>query len=217
MSSAPRTGKESPGALLNEVLGTHRSFMENVHSLMRFLDSELSKRGWKLLRPGGSYGVTRDGYGVSFAAFASWITTHAGLVFVPAGQSTLGSTANTISRVQESGLQVLVFQVRWLDKSPQEPVVWHARLRVEREAPVDDPRWADRKWEDYQNDALSKLEPERPDDGTRSGAIRPVRVSKGVSILLTGCYSEVPVVEIQTAQHAVSLLVEPALAMWSQD
>ena len=189
------------------MLAGHLNFLQSVYSLVRFLEAELTKRGWELVKNGG-YAVTRNGYSSTLATFSDdWAISQAGIAFVQEGQATLrqGVTATQIS---SEGLDVLVFQVRWLDKSPEEPVVWHARLVAKPEG-----SGKTKKWEDYQSAVFNKLEPEPRPDGARSGNVRPGHVSRGgAAIVFTGRYGEVPVAEIENQEDVVSQLIEPALA-----
>jgi hypothetical protein len=207
---APQTGvtEESPGAGLARMLAAHRTFLESVYSLIRFLEAEVTKRGWDLLK-GGGYAVTRNGKGSGLASFTStdWVTSHIGIAFVRAGQSVFAQGVTT-TQIPEDGLQVLVFQVRWLDKAPEEPVVWYARLSVEQEGPK-----KAKKWEEYQTTVFARLEPEARSAGARAGDIKPGRASiSGAAIVFTGTYGEVPVTAIETQEDVISQLVEPALA-----
>ena len=69
-----------------------------------------------------------------------------------------------------------------------------------------------RKWEEYQSMLFSRLEPEPRPDGTRSGNIKPARVSVyGAAIVVTGTYAEVPVASLLSQEDVISQLVEPAL------
>jgi hypothetical protein len=198
--------EESAGATLARVLAAQRTFLENVYSLIRFLEAEVTKRGWDLVKPGG-YLVSRDGIGSGLTKFSTWAPSQAGIAFVRRGQAQfVQSVTNT--QIPAEGLELLVFQVRWLDKAPGEPVVWHAKLAVEPEGPT-----KPRKWEDYQSTVFNRLEPEAPPDETRAGNIRPGRASiSGSAIVFTGRFAEVPVTAIQNEQDVISQLVEPALA-----
>jgi len=197
---------EAPGAKLNQMLAGQRTFLENVYSLMRFLETDLTKRGWDLVRNGG-YGITRNGMGRGLTSFASadWVMTQAGIAFVRAGQAQLFQ-GTTTTQIPPEGIEVLVFQVRWLDKAPEEPVVWYAKLLVEPEGAT-----APRKWEEYQSMVFARLEPESHADGA-SGDTKAGRVPlSGTAVIYSGRYAEVPVVAIQSEQDVISQLVEPAL------
>jgi hypothetical protein len=198
--------EESPGATLARVLAAQRTFLENVYSLMRFLEAEVTKRGWDLVKPGG-YGVTRDGKGSGLSAFRDWAISQAGIAFVRPSQAQLVQGV-TNTQIAPEGLEILVFQVRWLDRAPGEPVVWHASLQVQPEGST-----PPRKWEDYQTTVFNRLEPEDSPGTARSGSIRPGRSSiGGAAIVFTGSYAEVPVTAIQSQEDVISQLVEPALA-----
>jgi len=196
---------EDPGGGLTRMLEAHRMFLESIYSLMRFLETEVTKRGWDLVKNGG-YGITRNGMsrGLTSFATADWVISQAGIAFVPKGQAvpTQGVT-NTV--IPPDGLGLLVFQVRWLDKSPEEPVVWRAKLQAEPEGPE-----KPRKWEEYQSTVFFRLEPEPHPAGARSGNIQPGRaVIGGAPIVFTGSFNEVPVTAIQTQGDVVSQLIEP--------
>jgi len=198
--------EDSPGAMLARMLADHRTFLENVYSLMRFVEAEVTRHGWELVKPGG-YGVTRDGKGSGLATFRDWAISQAGVAFVRPGHAQLVQGV-TNTEIPADGLEVLIFQVRWLDKAPGEPAVWHARLTAEPEAST-----RPRKWEDYQTMVFNRLEPEARSGEARAGNVRPGRASiSGSAIVFTGRYAEVPVTAIQNEQDVVSQLVEPALA-----
>ena len=206
MATQTDVAEESRGALLARMLAGQRTFLESVYSLVRFLEAEVTRRGWDLVKPGG-YGVTRDGKGTGLATFRDWAISQAGIAFVRPGQAQLVQGV-TNTQIPAEGLEVLVFQARWLDKAPGEPVVWHAKLAVEAEGPT-----KPRKWEDYQTMVFNRFEPEARQDETRAGNIRPGRASiSGSAIVFTGRYAEVPVTAIQNEQDVVTQLVEPALA-----
>jgi hypothetical protein len=211
MTSQADLPDERPGALLNKMLAGHRTFLENVYSLMRFLEAQVGQAGWTLVKPGGFYAATRSGVGSGLASFAKadWVATYAGIAFVRAGATEIGGT---ITRIPRAGLDVLVFQVRWLDKAPQEPVVWHAKLQVERNRPEADEAWSTKKWEDFQTEVFRKLEREGPPDGAPSGTVKPGTVVRtGTEILFAGQFTEVPVSSLLSQEDAMALLVEPAL------
>jgi hypothetical protein len=204
---------QHPGALLNKMLAGHRMFLENVYSLMRFLETQLGKGGWTLVKLGGVYGVTRNGLGSGLASFtkADWVTNHAGIAFVRPESTSSGPYGATITHIRQDGLQVCVFQVRWLDKSPHEPVVWHVKLQVDRSKPESDDAWSAKKWEDYQTDVFRKLERDGFPGGAPSGTVKSGTVAKGgAEIVFTGQYMEVPVSSILTQEDALALLVVPA-------
>jgi hypothetical protein len=206
---------EQPGALLNRMLAGYRTVMESVYSLMRFLEVQSVQAGWQLVKLGGVYGVTRSGLGSGLASFskADWVTTYVGIAFVRAGRSTTGQYGSTTTQIPENGLEVLLFQVRWLDKAPREPVVWYVKLQVERGTAQAGDAWSTRKWEDYQTDVFRKLEPDGQLDGARSGTVKPGTVSKGgTEIVFSGQYAEIPVIDILSQEDALSLIVGPALA-----
>ena len=206
MATKTDVGGESPGADLARMLSGQRMFLENVYSLMRFLETEVTKRGWDLVKNGG-YVITRNGYSSSLTTFSDeWAISQAGIAFVQAGQAALRQGV-TSTQIPSEGIDILVFQVRWLSKAPEEPVVWHARLSVEPEGST-----KPKKWEDYQSAVFNKLDPEARPDGARSGAVKPGHVSHGgAAIVFTGSYGEVPVAEIETQAEVVSQLIEPAL------
>ena len=79
MDATTERVEESAGAALARMLGAYRLFMENVFALMKFLESEMSKRGWDIVKNGG-YGVTRNGFGRGLTNFttAEWLTTQTG-------------------------------------------------------------------------------------------------------------------------------------------
>ncbi len=207
MAAKTDVGGERPGADLARMLSGHRMFLENVYSLMRFLEAEVTKRGWDLVKNGG-YLITRNGYSASLTSFSNeWTISQAGIAFVQSGQAALRQGV-TSTQIPPEGIEILVFQVRCLGKAPEEPVVWHARLSV-------DPKGSTKpkKWEDYQSAIFNKLEPEARPEGARSGAVKPGHVSRGgAEIVFTGTYFEVPVAEIENQEDVVSLLIEPALA-----
>jgi hypothetical protein len=205
MDTHPEPGIESPGAQLTAMLAGQRVFLENVFSLMRFLEAELTKRGWDLIRNGG-YAVTRNGSGHGLTSFASadWVVTQAGIAFVRSGVSELatGRTATQIPAVGQ--LELLAFQVRWLDKAPGEPVVWRANLAVE--SPPDKPA---RKWEEYQSSVFDRMMPDVGEGTGSSGLIRPIRFTGGgESVVVTGDFVAVPVASIASQQDVISLLID---------
>ena len=196
--------KEHPGASLTEMLTAHRMFLESIHSLMRYLETALAQHEWQLIRP-GSYSVTTDGYGRGLARF-DWAMSHAGVAFVPKNQTSL-TQGSTRTEIPSMGLELLVFQVTCLDRSPGEPVVWYAGLRV---APVGDT--PSHKWEDYQSTVFGRLQPGSTDAEATSGSIRPETVTlKGTTVSITGSYAEVPVAQLLTEQDVATQLVAPAL------
>ncbi len=200
-------GQVAPGRALTRVLEAYRTLLENVYSLMRFLETEVFKHQWVLVKP-GAYIVTRNGTGRGLASFATgdWVTTEIGVAFVPAGRTKVGSYF-TQTMIDASGLDLLAFQVRWLDKSPAEPVVWIARLHVELQG-----SGKRCMWEHYQTGVFAQLEPEVRGQA-RSGQIQPGKaVSQGTAISYTGTYTEVPLARLQTREDVVALLLEPVLS-----
>lgn len=207
MATQADVARESPGGMLTQMLAGHRMFFENLYSLFRFLEGEMTRNGWDLVRNGG-YGVTRNGMGRGLTSFATgdWVTTQMGIAFVPAGSSqVVQGTTNT--KVPQDGLNLLFYQGRWLDKSPEEPVIWHGRLLVEAEGAA-----TPRKWEEYQSIVFSRLEPEARNAGIRSGNVKAGKASiSGTAIVFTGAYAEVPVASLVSQEDVISQLVQPAL------
>jgi hypothetical protein len=188
--------------LWRRIMSAHRTFLESAYSLMRFLEAEMTRRGWDLVRNGG-YGITRNGGGRGLANFATadWVVSQISIAFMASGKATVAPARTDIPT---EGLEVLLFQVRWLDKSPSEPVVWRARLFVEPEGAA-----APRKWEEYQTLVLNRLEPLDRVDGQRSGNIKPGKaVIAGASVVFRGTYVEVPVADILAAADVVSQLID---------
>ena len=206
MATRRIVAEESEGSLLTHMLAGYRTFLENIYSLMRFVESEVTKHGWELVKNGG-YGVTRNGAGRHLANFASadWVTTQIGVAFVRQGLAA-NAQGYTNTEIPENGLELLVFQVRWLDKAPGEPVVWHARLTVEPAGPT-----KPKKWEEYQTLVFNRLEPEVRADGTRSGRIKPGQASIGGAIRFYGEYGEVPVTALLNQEDVVEQVLKPAL------
>jgi len=199
--------RESPGGMLADMLAGHRLFFANLYALFRFLEAEVTKRGWELVKNGG-YAVTRNGAGRGLMNFASadWVTTQMGIAFAAQGLTRF-TQGVTNTDIPAQGLELLFFQARWLEKSAEEPVIWHGRLRIEAEGstPL-------KKWEEYQSMVFSRLEPEMRPDGTRSGSIKPGRASvSGAALVYTGTYAEVPVASLLSQEDVVSQLLEPAL------
>jgi hypothetical protein len=196
---------QSRGAQLNAMLEGQRVFLENIYGLMRFLEADLTKRGWELIRNGG-YGVTRNGRGVGLANFSSadWVLTQMGVAFVRVGQSKLEAGVTTTPIPVGGRLDLLAYQVRWLDKSSGEPVIWRMNLWLESigEKPP-------KKWEEYQTWAFNRLEPEAGISADGSGPIKPVKYAgSGVSVVLTGEFTAVPVTSIMSQQDVVAHLID---------
>jgi hypothetical protein len=104
--------RESSGARLNAMLGGQRVFLENIFSMMRFLEADLTKRGWELIKNGG-YGVTRNGRGSALTNFASadWVLTQIGIAFVRAGQSKMEAGVTVTPIPTDGRLDLLAFLV----------------------------------------------------------------------------------------------------------
>ena len=206
MDSNPKLVRESPGAQLSAMLAGQRMFLENIFSLMRFLEADLTKNGWALIKNGG-YGVTRNGRGVGLANFASadWVLTQMGIAFVRADYSKMAAGVSVTPIPANGRLDLLTFQVRWLDKAPGEPVVWRANLSLESlgEKPP-------KRWEEWQTWVFNKLEPDTASGTASSGKIKAIKlVSAGVSVVVTGDFIAVPVTSIMSQQDVVSYLIDP--------
>ncbi|MCG3771024.1 MAG: hypothetical protein JW384_02204 [Nitrosomonadaceae bacterium] len=191
------------GSQLTQMLAGQQKFLENIFSLMRFLEGELTKRGLILVKPSG-YGVTRNGKGTGLANFttAEWVTTQIGVTFVSETEIITG-TSKTI--IPSTGLHLLAYQVRWLEKAPIEPVIWFAWLLI---MPLGTPK----KWEEFQSAFMIRLEASR----TEGGFVTEDKVMWGGSgVRWSGSYRAVPVTDIQSAEDAITKLVEPALKEWA--
>lgn len=206
MEARPEPLRETTGAQLNAMLAGQRMFLENIFSLMRFLEADLTKRGWDLVKNGG-YGVTRNGRGVGLTNFASadWVLTQMGIAFVRDGCSTI-KVGVRVKPIPAGGpLDLLVFQARWLDKAPGEPVIWRANLSLESLGEK-----APKRWEEYQTWVFNKLEPDLSSGIVNGGSIKPVKFTGGgVSIMVTGQFVAVPVTSIMNQQDVVSYLIAP--------
>lgn len=197
----------SQAEALNHVLTSYRTFLENIFALMRFLESELSKRGWALMR-GSGYAVTRNGWGSGLASFASadWFMTEIGICLVQPGAGQL-SGGYTVTLIAAEGLELLYFQVRWHEKSPAGPAVWFGRLQVTL-----GPKEEARKWEEYQTEAFKRIEPGPGTEADGRGSIRPFQVTRTrLTVNVTGTYTAVPVTELLNEDDVVRRLVLSAI------
>lgn len=200
------TIETSDGARLDQMLSCYRKFLESVYALMRYLEAELTKREWELVRNGG-YAVSRNGLGAGLANFAKadWLPTQIGIAFVRPGLAVpVAGTTNT--QIPAEGLEVLFFQVRWLDKSPGEPAVWYGKLTVVPEGPGQV-----KKWEEYQNQVLRVLEAEN--SSRRTGRIKEFKMGpSGTAITVTGEFTPVPLTELRNEQDIFNMLVSPIVS-----
>ena len=216
MAPETRVDDDRDGALLARMLDGQRIFFEAVFALMRTLEAEVGKRGWRLVRIGGVYGVTRNGRGTGLSTFAKadWVASQISLAFVPTTKTTSGPYGSTITRVPPDGVEALVFQVRWLDKAPREPVLWSVRLRIERAGAGDEAAWAKPKWEDYQTEALNCLEANEKVERAPHGELKRGNVIRsGIGIAYTGRFLEIPVVQLDGPSDVASKVIEPTFAV----
>jgi hypothetical protein len=202
----------SQAEALNRVFASYRTFLENVFALMRYLEAELTKHDWEMVR-GSGYAVTRNGWGSGLASFASadWAITEIGIALVPVGLAKT-TTEYTNTPVPKDGLVVLYFQVRWLDKSPDGPAVWFGRLIA-----TPGPSGEARKWEEHQTEAFKRLEAANLSESEAgSGALKPFQVAKsGLQVNVVGDYTAVPVTELLNESDVARKLVQPALAQFA--
>jgi hypothetical protein len=164
------------------------------------------RRGWDLIKP-GAYTTTGNGGSRGLARF-DWPVTKVGIAFVRRGTAVaVRGTTNT--PLSPEGLDLLTFQVRWLDQAAEEPVVAAIALHAESVRAN-----APGNWEDHQTRVLNHVEPDRTGDGASPRTIKSGTVSsKGVAIAYSGAYLEVPVAQILSQEDVLTDLVEPALAL----
>jgi hypothetical protein len=207
MATETQRAQDTDGAALAQMLKAHRTFLENIYALMRLLETELTKQGWELVKPNGYYCVTTNRIGMGLAEFY-WSLDHIGIAFVGKGHAT-AEKDGTKTLIPEEGLEVLAFQVRWLHKSPEQPVVWRVRLRLRPALESPPPT----NWEAYQDDVFRGWQAAKP-NGAASEALQfsiPVRKERS-SISLDGTYHEIPVAQLLTREDVDTLLIQPALS-----
>lgn len=199
MDTSAELVEETAGAALSRMLAGYWSFMENTFALMKFIEGEMTKRGWDIVKNGG-YGVTRNGYGRGLSNFASaeWVTTHTGIGFVKSGIGTMENGVG-VTQIPTSGLTVIAFQVWW--ELETEPLVWRATLLVQPEGES-----KPKKWEEYQSAVFARLNSDESDE--RTGTLDAGRVViSGSPIVFTGEYLEVPVTSILSPEDVLNQLL----------
>ena len=132
-----------------------------------------------------------------------WPVTKIGIAFARRGTTVaVGGATNTA--LPPEGVDILVFQVRWLDQAAEEPVVAAISLHAESvgaDAPV--------RWEDHQTRVLNHFEPDRTGDGTQPRTIKSGTVSnRGIAIAYSGAYLEVRVAQLLSQDKVMTELVK---------
>lgn len=196
----------TPGQRLANILDGYREFMENVFRLACFLETEMDRRGYALVRPGGYY-ATRSGLGSGLTNFAGndWVTNHVGVAFTRKDRTSFAGGVSTTT-IQE-GLDLILFQVRFLDRSPEEPVIWRVALHVTPGEGTPE------KWEKYQTLAYKKLQAPSSSSNESVFDIQPasVRIS-GTSVDIKGHVQAVPVMDISDSEDVIRLLLNDPLS-----
>jgi hypothetical protein len=161
-------------------------------------------------------GAARNGGGSGLQS-TDWIQTYLGLPFVAKSVPTArkayqNNTSSVVTSIPEDGLPVLLFQIRWLDKTGgRPPVVW----AVAAHASVDPFRPAE--FEPYYYNVFSRLESQQAPSTDSPGTIEPLvsRPAKYPSLSLRGAYIEVPLASLKTETDVDRLLIAPAIALCS--
>jgi hypothetical protein len=196
------------GPQLDSFLRQYEVFLAKVYSIMRFIESEVKKRGWSFIENGG-HAVDRNGRSRQFSKFDSddWVTSFMGICFVRPEEDDPKETTKWTT-IPPNGLDIVFFQVRWLDKSPGEPTVWYGELHVE---PVKGKKAG--KWQEYQTKAFRRIEPDPRTASSGHGDIVSFRQNYGNSsqVIVSGHYSSVPLVELVAEADILKRIVNPAL------
>lgn len=204
----------SLGRRMSDVLAAQRMFLSNVYEMLRVLERETTQRGWTLIRPNG-YVVARNGWGSSLASFSSgdWVLTQLGLAFVDDQRTALdASTGSTVTDVGRQ-LELLAFQVRWLDKSPEEPVVWAMKLLAIPETDGGGPK----RWEAFHAGVFNRVKAD--ESGVDQSAINRLvelnlSAAKGAGrLLVSGCYRQVALAVLQSPSDVVDRVINPGVSM----
>lgn len=193
------------GSQINDVLRAHGEFIRSTHALFRFIEGEMTRRNWTLLRPAG-YAVTSNGYarGLASCKPGEWHANFAGVAFLQ--EEAQMQSGVSVTNLDETPRKILVVQARWLEMSPvEEPVVWKVLLEVSRQATTD--RY--RKWEDWQTGVLTEMarEPELQPGGRFT--LRPgKRTSGNVVLQYSGTGLEVAVADLTDPEAVVRRLID---------
>ena len=201
-----QTNEPDIGRQLHDVLAAYREFIRSTHALMRCIESEMTRRGWTLLRPSG-YAVTTNGYARGLASCTDWTPTTVAVAFVQGDVPLQGGV--TVTPLAEQARRILAFQVRWLEAAAGEPVVWRLELDVSRSGEGD--KW--QKWEVWQQEVFNNI---AKADARADGAftVKP-GTSKGgaVTVHYVGTGHEVPIAVLVDSDSVVRLLVEAGASL----
>jgi hypothetical protein len=125
--------QHSDGSDLTKMLELHRSFIERGYFLLKFVQGEFAPHGLRLVQYGGA---ARNGFG---AGLPIWIrmgaVSYLGIALVPDATPTVSKQGSRLTVVPDEGLRCLLFQIRWLERSREQPVVWIVDLHVNDVAP----------------------------------------------------------------------------------
>jgi hypothetical protein len=202
-------------AILTRLLELHRDFIERCYSLLIHIQGRLDRH--YNYRSVQWTGAARNGSGGGLQS-TDWIQTYLGLPFVaksiPSAKKMYpNNTSSVVTNIPEGGLEVLLFQVRWLDKAlGKPPVMWGvaAHASIEPYRPVE--------FEPYYYNVFSKLEAQQPPDvdGT-PGTIEPVvsKPGKYPPLTLRGTYIEVPLASLRSESDVDRLLLNPSIQLSS--
>lgn len=115
--------------------------------------------------------------------------------------------------IPADGLPLLVFQLRWLERSPEEPVIWAVKALAKATA---HPSYG----EHYYSELFRQLA--RPSGLDRSGpfelpeweAKSTAKEAPNRKILLSGLAIEVPFADLKTEADVAEKLFGPAMKLW---
>jgi hypothetical protein len=195
------------GLLVHQVLDTHRQFIVQSYSLLRFIQGELQRNGLRLVQ---GTGVARNGSGSGLNAVDDWVQTYVGLPFVSSTAPTETRGGSRLSVVSSDGLRVLLIQIRWLSKANNgAPAVWvvDGKATVEQDEETVG-------FEPYYWSVFSKLE--RHDVlADRIAPITSRPLKKYPLLAFDGRLREFPLVTLGNEDDVRTGLVAPALELWN--
>ena len=193
---------QDDGALLQQALDFHKSFISHGYSVLRHLNEQLSQRAFRIVQGGG---VARNGFGTGFQSPTEWVQSYMGVAFVD--ESAPRKDTQFQTAISGEGTRSLLFQIRWLERAPviqsSGPSKCWLLTRPERAV----------TFEAYYASLFSGL---TRDEG-RPGQIKSFdpAPNKYKPIHCSGSYREVPIVALENEASIRELVVEPAMEFWS--
>ncbi len=196
------------GEVLAQMVQVHAAFVTRAYELLRSVQNLVRDDELTVIYPTSA---ARNGNGTSFSLQQEWVQSYLGIVFVRS-RFREKRPGGWYTQLPAEGFDLLVVQLRWLERSPREPMVWAIRARASSTEACD--------LEPYYYDMFKNI-PQIAEASANEIPVRlqwtaksPAKDSSGRVVTLVGSAIRVPFADLRTERDVLEKLVQPAMDLW---